>query len=138
MRQPSSVKLKVTKFRGGPAVAGDRSENFMGKEATPAISKLGCLYLMSGVWGKKNYDNPPSVSRYRSFPRWPPWHIDTEESISCSTESFEAVQSAARTFSIIIKPLETVSSIFFQIRDVKCRSTTTMVEASLEVIFTCF
>ena len=25
----------------------------MGKEATPAISKLGCLYLLSGVWERK-------------------------------------------------------------------------------------
>ena len=71
MRQPSSIKLMVTKFRGVPAVAGDRSENFMGKEATPAISKFGCLYSLSGVWGGKNCDQWSVVSRGRSFCSWP-------------------------------------------------------------------
>ena len=71
MRQPSSIKLKVTKFRGEQAVpGGDRSENFMGEEATPAIPRLGCLYLVSGVWGGKNYDHWIDVSRGRPFSSW--------------------------------------------------------------------
>ena len=49
--------------------------------------------------------------------------IDSEGWISCSTESFLAVPSAASRFSIIIKPLEPSSSMFLQGRDVKYQGT---------------
>ena len=98
----------------------------MRNEATPAISRLVCLYLMSGVWGKENFDHTLAVSRGRSILRWPSVPcVDSERWISCSTESFEAVPSAARHFSIISKPVETISSIFLQDRDVKCQGTAT-------------
>ena len=49
--------------------------------------------------------------------------IDSEGWISCSTESFLAVPSAASRFCIIIKPLEPRSSMFLQGSDVKYQGT---------------
>ena len=93
----------------------------MGKEAEPAISKHAWLYWMSGVWGKKNFDNWLAVSRGRSFCSCPLVCIDSERWISCSTESTLAVPSADSRFFIIIKPLETIKSILLQRNDVKCQ-----------------
>ena len=92
----------------------------------PAILKRACLYLMYVVWGGKNFDHTLAVSRGWSILRWPSFPcVDSERWISCSTESFEAVPSAARRFLIITKPVETISSIFLQDRDVKCQGTAT-------------
>ena len=49
--------------------------------------------------------------------------IDFEGWISCSTESFLAVPSAASRSSIIIKPVGPISSMFLQGRDVKYQGT---------------
>ena len=48
---------------------------------------------------------------------------DSEGWISYSTESFLAVPSAARRFSIIIKPVETRNSTFLHGRYAKCQGT---------------
>ena len=96
----------------------------MGEEAKPAISKRACMYLMYGVWGKKNFDHTLAVSRGRSILRWPSFPcVDSEGWISCSTESFLAVPSAVSRFSIIIKPVGPTSSMFLRGRDIKYRGT---------------
>ena len=106
-------------------------KNFTGKDAKLTISKRDCLFLLSEVWRKKNYDRWFSVSRGRLFLSSIRYSIDFGGRISCSAESIEAVPRAALRFYSIIKPLESFNSIVIRVRDVKCQGRATVENAAL-------
>ena len=55
IRQPESIYIKVEKITRDQVVYGEKLKNFTGKVATLAVSKRGCLYLLSEVGGQKNH-----------------------------------------------------------------------------------
>ncbi len=99
----------------------------MGNEPTLAISKLGCLNCCLTRAGGKNYDHWLAVSRGKSFPGPVGLHcLYRFRRISCYTESIGAVPSAAHHINSIQKTVESITSIFVQVRDVKCRGAATI------------